>query len=236
MPYTSSDSLYPSKFFLSDTPGCIMMHDSKGKLQGYMTEISPNSNHTLITAIKLFPQKDKIDFYTALQTNSWNPSPENIPYFLKICTNLFLNMQVEHEKGNFFRGIRPETCYFNFKNKCTYEIQIPFLESETPGFYTQNDLHEMNQNSDFQNSELWLKIRQKKDIFAIATTIWYMISSSLPFPIKHDYPDMEYIYGSDNITSRAGSKIKEILMQAFNKNPLYRPNFRELARIFHNEC
>ncbi len=228
---TTSDPGFPKqKVIKTPTPLIESMQ------QTYFLPSSKPPKSKISNIYRFEVNKDKtnriIRFDEAIRTNSWIPTPENIPSFLKACSDLFLIMKTAHDLGTVFRDIKPENCYINLKNKSVNEINIPVFENDTPGFYTESDSKKFESLKNFDEKQ---KNLEKRDIFAIATTIWYMISLSLPYPIESlEYPDTTFIHEAEEVERLTGYNITNILIQALSEHPNERPDLLELARIFSN--
>lgn len=170
-----------------------------------------------------------------------------------------------HSNNIIHGDIKPANCFLNINthgNQRTIELVIgdlagakekksiiktsnPLGTQSTRGFYTKQDIMHLNNAKNKQikrhdkdkYSNKIFELNQKRDLFALAATLWYMISQDWPFDFddSEKYPDTNFIQNEEIVKNKIGVEAFTILLKALNENPKERPTIEEMMTIFNRE-
>ncbi len=83
-------------------------------------------------------------------------------------------------------------------------------------------------------SESWILINVKRDIFALAATLWVLFYGVEPFKLGSAYyPETDYLHLPTN--DHMGNEIRDILIAALDENSWQRPSLFEILAVFEEQ-
>lgn len=102
----------------------------------------------------------------------------------------------------------------------------------TPGFFTFSD----NQTAKFYreglDQENWVKTHKKRDIYAMATTLWFAITKQFPYLMHHRFPKTHQLFGKSIVEEKLGPACTRQLMSCLSEKPEERPEADTIIKMF----
>lgn len=205
-------------------------------------------------------------FYNKLSlSNSINELHESISptELLQLIIDLFDGLKTLHSKGIIHGDIKPANCLLNItsrNDKLFYDVVLGDLggavlirkllkstsymgTAHTGGYFTLTDVIKLkiaHQN----NKEEWIEFCKKRDIFALAQTIWFMLTKEKPFQTKESQfvgektkrvASTEVLYNIEAVENIIGEIATKVLIRALDEDPSNRPSIDEILDILNRK-
>lgn len=184
---------------------------------------------------------------------------------LKLCITLINGLDSLHSNNIIHGDIKPANCFLNIINdgnskiielvlgdlggatekKLLVKTKDPIGTQNTNGFFTLGDRIHLDKTKAKQRmskektkySNKLFELNEKRDVFALAATLWYMITKQTPYEkeVNGRYPITDQLKNKDIVINSIGSSAAEVLIQALNENPKERPNIKNISNIFISE-
>lgn len=137
------------------------------------------------------------------------------------------DLDIYNVESELLLSKRKELINFNLCEKIAFGTPV------TKICFTQSDQDELYKNAINNNQLAWIQNQKQRDIFAMATVVWHVLSEDFPFYEKgivsdtSNYPD-----NSELIEEEQGEDIVNILEQALSESPYDRPSLDEIIEVF----
>lgn len=127
--------------------------------------------------------------------------------------------------------------------KCKLEelTNLPLGTTTTLGSFTETDLNELDDALNEEDRESWINLQKKRDLYALTSAIWLLITSN--FPYNRDELSMddmfpktsEQINGLEAVKSKYGNEVAQVLTKALSENPNDRPSLETILGVLDEE-
>lgn len=248
---------------------CNLNKIAKRKVRGLQGPICVSGQLKNLMALitPLYTEKDLVDF-----SDNYIFQENEREIKLSLIIDLLSGLNYLHNHEIIHGDIKPNNCFINKIAHDKYEASIgdfgeilfpdeinkfkkefEFGTTTTIGFYTYSDHKLLRKALLGKNYNQWISINKKRDVFALACTIWYLLTRDFPFllhnvknnsllyslkgiPVKEKkYPDTSKIVNAnDKILSLISKKTLNLLLKALDENPHKRPDsFILLDQFLH---
>lgn len=231
---------------------------SYGKIQQQMAFIAP-----------FYSEGDLFDF---VATYKFKKHEKKIK--LKIAFDLLHGLKYLHQNKIIHGDIKPENCFINKIKNNEFEGVIgdfgeiiepneiankfdndsEFGTATTEGFFTYEDQTLLRNCLFTRNLFTWTMTNTKRDIFALASTIWYLFTESLPYALEEvkcnsfifdlngqsvkerKYPNIDKgLINLEKVSELISKKTLKLLVNALERNSCERPDINTLYDQFAKE-
>ncbi|MEC7838941.1 MAG: protein kinase [Chlamydiota bacterium] len=147
------------------------------------------------------------------------------------------NILVHHDGKNYdasiadFGGAKYMFSEITSKNKSYYnDFRAGFGTVISVCYFTYNDGLQSLEAIKADNEDEWFQLLKKRDLFAVSTVAWVMITRSWPYPCIKDrlYPNTGKLEGYDYVKEQLGKRVADILLRALSEDPRDRPTVDEI--------
>jgi serine/threonine protein kinase len=143
----------------------------------------------------------------------------------KLNNDLFNEVRERRRNGN--------------RNRNAVEIN-PLGTTRTTIGYTFQDVNSSEMELNYDCSHNWIGIQKKRDTFAMASTVWFLLTKELP------YTEVEYKFGKKYLNTSSlnnlemvkkiyGENVSNILIKALSENPNDRPSIDAVIEVLQEE-
>lgn len=172
-----------------------------------------------------------------------NPSPR---LRLKIALDLLYGLRTLHKSGMVHGDIKPGNCFAREDGNgsfieladfggARYFHELSWFDGMymgtvvTPGYYTKTDQNRLLRAYERYDSRQWKRYLVKRDIYAVAKTIWALLTDTLPKDQRTDSRGRPRNVGV--INDNYDDSIADILLQALAEDPVHRPEVHQMINV-----
>ncbi|MEM1282039.1 MAG: serine/threonine-protein kinase [Chlamydiota bacterium] len=120
-------------------------------------------------------------------------------------------------------------------------INHPFGTVLSIACFTSGDWRKLALKWDEKNFELWIEYQKKRDVFALTSAVWFLLSGSFPYSINEEtygglLPRTDLaVQKNDFMNRKYGQYVTNIFLKALAEEPDIRPSNREIIEELLDE-
>lgn len=175
----------------------------------------------------------------------YNPPPR---IRLELALDLLIGLQAVHRAGMIHGDIKPKNCFAHEDENGICYVQLADFggaryigqelemsmdnllgTSYTEEYFTSSDVKELKTMLYHGNYFGWADVHLKRDIYAMAKTIWFLLISEDPYYFFSRTP-----WNHHKIASTYSFEVAEVLSAALSENPHERPKIEEIIDVLAN--
>ncbi len=107
----------------------------------------------------------------------------------------------------------------------------PLNSVATTGYFTLTDTQVLHKASKNMDLEQYTYFQIKRDTFAMALTIWFVVTGDAAYPLQGVYADTNQLFNKKKFRKKLGRDMTDIILSAMSEDPSDRPSSEKILSV-----